>query len=152
MTRPILSFRVDAVPVAQPRQRQRVVTVGGRAMAMNYTPTKDKVNVYKAALQAAACQAMSNSGRALKIDQPLRVDLCFLLPRPKKLLTLKLANQLIPYSRKPDVDNFIKSTLDALNGIIWVDDSQVVEIGARKFYAPQDVGVGVTIEIWEVNQ
>ena len=152
MTQPILFFRVDAVPVAQPRQRQRVVTVGGRAMAMNYTPTKDKVNVYKAALQAAACGAMKASGRVLKIDRPLRVDLCFMLPRPKKLLTPKLANKLIPYSRKPDIDNFIKSTLDALNGIVWVDDSQVVGIGARKWYAPQDIVVGVAIEIREVEQ
>lgn len=152
MTQPILYFRVEAVPVAQPRQRQRVAMVGGRAMAMNYTPARDKVNVYKAALQAAACQAMNASGRILKIDQPLHVDLCFMLPRPKKLLTAKLANKLIPYDRKPDIDNFIKSTLDALNGIIWVDDSQVVEIGARKWYAPQDIGVGVTIEIWEVCQ
>lgn len=152
MTQPILSFRVDAVPVAQPRQRQRVVTVGGRAMAMNYTPTKDKVNVYKAALQSAACKAMNDSGRVLKIDQPLLVDLCFMLPRPKKLLTMKLANVMIPYTRKPDIDNFIKSTLDAMNGIVWVDDSQVVDIRARKFYAPQNVGVGVAIEIWEVWQ
>lgn len=152
MSQSILSFRVDAVPVAQPRQRQRVAMVGGRTMAMNYTPTKDKVNVYKAALQAAACGAMNASGRVLKIDQPLRVDLCFMLPRPKKLLTAKLANKLIPYTRKPDIDNFIKSTLDALNGIVWVDDSQVIEISARKFYAPQNVGVGVTIEIWEVER
>lgn len=146
----ILAFQVDAVPVAQPRQRQRVAMIGGRPRAMNYLPTKDRVNVYKAALQAAACKAMNESGRVLKIDQPLSVELCFRLPRPKKFLTLKLANKLIPYDRKPDIDNFIKSTLDALNGIVWVDDSQVVEIGARKWYAPQNVGIGVTIEISEV--
>ncbi|MBR0288954.1 MAG: RusA family crossover junction endodeoxyribonuclease [Selenomonadaceae bacterium] len=33
-----------------------------------------------------------------------------------------------------DVDNFLKAVLDALNGICYVDDSQVVDAHARKFF------------------
>lgn len=36
---------------------------------------------------------------------------------------------------KPDTDNYIKSTLDALNGILWRDDTQIVDLTAHKFYS-----------------
>ncbi len=35
---------------------------------------------------------------------------------------------------RPDTDNLIKSVSDSLNGIMWKDDSQIVEIYARKLY------------------
>lgn len=36
---------------------------------------------------------------------------------------------------KPDLDNCCKLLMDALNGIAWRDDSQVVRLTARKRYA-----------------
>ena len=36
---------------------------------------------------------------------------------------------------KPDLDNYIKSTLDALNGVIWTDDATIVELNTSKWYA-----------------
>lgn len=38
-----------------------------------------------------------------------------------------------PDTFKPDVDNIAKNVLDALNGIAWGDDSQVVELIVRKY-------------------
>jgi Holliday junction resolvase RusA-like endonuclease len=37
---------------------------------------------------------------------------------------------------RPDIDNCVKLVSDALNGVAWVDDAQVVEVHARKFYGP----------------
>lgn len=36
---------------------------------------------------------------------------------------------------KPDLDNIIKLIGDALNGIVWIDDSQICEIHIRRKYA-----------------
>ena len=46
--------------------------------------------------------------------------------------------------KKPDVDNVAKIILDALNGIAYRDDKQVVELYVKKSYAGES-GVGVTI-------
>ncbi|MCY3414659.1 MAG: RusA family crossover junction endodeoxyribonuclease [Candidatus Heimdallarchaeota archaeon] len=35
----------------------------------------------------------------------------------------------------PDLDNYVKLTLDALNGILWADDRFIVEIHSAKFYS-----------------
>jgi len=35
---------------------------------------------------------------------------------------------------KPDVDNLVKLTMDALTGIAWDDDTQVVSVHAHKMY------------------
>lgn len=38
---------------------------------------------------------------------------------------------------KPDTDNYVKSVLDACNGILFKDDSQIVDLYASKFYSEQ---------------
>lgn len=45
---------------------------------------------------------------------------------------------------KPDTDNYTKSILDACNGIIYKDDSQIVNLYAEKHYS-DDPRVEVTI-------
>ena len=41
-----------------------------------------------------------------------------------------------PYDKKRDLDNMIKFALDAGNGILYHDDSQIVHIIALKVYGP----------------
>lgn len=46
-----------------------------------------------------------------------------------------LQNETMRPVAKPDVDNYAKGIKDACTGIIWKDDSQVVELLVRKFYS-----------------
>ncbi len=52
----------------------------------------------------------------------------------KQLKADKLAHRVRP-TVKPDVDNLAKGIKDALTGMIWRDDAQVVSLTVRKFYA-----------------
>ena len=40
-------------------------------------------------------------------------------------------------TKKPDFDNVTKAVCDALNGVAYDDDSQIVDAMARKFYSEQ---------------
>ena len=54
-------------------------------------------------------------------------------------------NQLLP-TKKPDADNIAKVVMDALNGVAWKDDAQVVYLRVMKFYAPDEPYIHVILE------
>ena len=64
----------------------------------------------------------------------------FYMDRPKNHYgTGKNADKLKPsapvwHIARPDIDNFIKFIMDALNGTYWRDDSQICLISAKKIY------------------
>lgn len=128
---PNLTLTVPGVPTAQPRQRHRVVTAGGRTFASNYTPTRNPVNAFKAAI-ALACQAQYH-GQLLEC--PVAVSMQFNFPRPQRLLKKSSPFDVIQHASRPDVENVAKAVLDALTGVLWVNDSQVWSLDCRKFYA-----------------
>lgn len=116
---PQIQFTVPCVPVAQPRQRHRVVHAGGRSFASNYTPAKDPVNAFKSACQLAASQAYAGA----PLDCPLAMDLVFVFPRGKQ--PKRVGSGRLPHTVKPDRDNLAKSLQDALNGLVYRDDSLI---------------------------
>jgi len=70
---------------------------------------------------------------------PLCLALTFNLPAPKAM------KRIGPAVKRPDLDNLIKGTQDALSDF-WEDDSQIVRLFAQKFYAEnQNVSIFVTI-------
>lgn len=52
------------------------------------------------------------------------------------------------YPRRGDLDNKFKGVLDALEGIAYTNDSQVVELRARRQDAAAAADAGVSIMIW----
>lgn len=55
-----------------------------------------------------------------------------------------LDGKILP-AKKPDIDNVVKAVLDALNGVAYRDDTQVVELHVRKSYSEKP-RVEVSIE------
>jgi Holliday junction resolvase RusA-like endonuclease len=74
------------------------------------------------------------------LEGPIKVNCDFIFPRPKShYRTGKYAGQLKPnaptwHCCKPDRDNLDKFVLDALQGVFFRDDAQVVTGEIRKFY------------------
>ena len=141
-----LQFTVYAVPVAQPRQRHRIVNMrAGKSFVHNYTPAKDPVNAYKYELKQKAKVYMDG---APLLEGPLRLSLDVYLPRPKKYNSKKYPDGAIWHQGRKDLDNLAKSVMDALTQIVWHDDGQVCWADVAKRYHERDGAPRVQIEIW----
>lgn len=117
-----IAFTVPAVPIAQPRPRATIRKFGdGKLSARVYNKETHPVAAFKATCRLAASKA--HQGPPLK--GPLVVRLVFVMPRPKAMLWKKKPMPAVEHTVKPDVDNLTKALFDALNGVAWVDDSQV---------------------------
>ena len=66
----------------------------------------------------------------LEYERAIRSYVAIQYQRPKKAPEHKTG--------RPDLDNLIKGVMDALNGILWLDDAQVVRIHAGKEYGDTD--------------
>jgi Holliday junction resolvase RusA-like endonuclease len=82
----------------------------------------------------------------------VRMELTFLLPRPKKHFrtngSLHPKAPRFPTGRRYDVDKLERCVLDALTGVMYSDDGQVVENRVRKLYAEGSrIGVLIHIEL-----
>ena len=122
----MISFTVDAVPVAQPRQRHSIV--GG--FVRNYTPEKSPVNVFKSMVQVRFAEAYQGP----PLEGPLLVELQFVMPRPKYLIWKTKPMERLPCAARPDIDNLVKSVFDSLKSKAWIDDAQVSKLIAAKCY------------------
>ena len=105
--------------------------------------TDERTRSYESQLRYAAQQQMAG---APPTAQPLIVIIEARVPIPASFSRLKTlaarAGHIRPTTR-PDCNNYSK-TLDALNGVVWVDDKQIVEETVRKVYA---AAPGLTIVI-----
>ena len=75
---------------------------------------------------------------APKYDSAVAVHVECYVPIPKSDSKAKRADKIsgqTPCTAKPDIDNVVKSVLDALNGVAWEDDKQVNSIWAIKMYS-----------------
>lgn len=52
-------------------------------------------------------------------------------------------------SVRPDIDNYAKAVLDSMNGIVFKDDCQVVQLVLSKHY-DESFGIDVTVEAVEI--
>lgn len=53
---------------------------------------------------------------------------------------------------KPDIDNVLKAVLDALNGVAYKDDSQVVEVRVVKHDRTRKQGDSIRFEVEPVPE
>jgi len=70
----------------------------------------------------------------------LKIGFVFHIKRPKNhFRTGKYANELkktapVYHIKRPDVDNYVKFYMDCMNKLVYLDDSQVIELRATKEY------------------
>jgi len=125
-----LSFRVAAVPKPQGSKRGFVVKGkdGGRPRAIVVDSAKEPLRSFRDAVRAEAVA----QGVEMFVG-PVSVALAFSMPKPK---VAERGPRRWPIGKNVgDIDKLARACLDALTDAgIWHDDSQVVELIARKDY------------------
>ena len=129
MLKPITSFQVLGAPVG--KGRPKFARRGNFVQA--YTPTKTKD--YEALVQEAATKAMRGK---FAFDGAVQINFGIFIEPPKSWSKKKRAdalNGVIYPTTKPDWDNIVKGVQDACNGIVFVDDKQIINSSMTKRYA-----------------
>ena len=139
-----LCFVFYGEPVAQ--GRPRFTTGCGYARA--YDPEKSRK--YKEQIKREAVEQMA--GRPpLEGALVMRVRIYRSMPSAFSRKKVELAeNGLLRPTTRPDMDNYLKGVKDALNGVCWKDDSQIVAYAEPfgKYYGKYP---RVELEVWEVE-
>lgn len=134
----VIAFVVHGRPM--PAGSKRAFFRGGRALIVD---ANKKSRPWKDQVAQVAGETMA--GREL-LRGPLHVTLHFYVRRPKAHLSargqIKESAPRFP-TTKPDVLKLARGVEDAMSGVVYADDSQIVFESLRKSYGPERVEVEV---------
>lgn len=117
-----IEFTIPGVPTAWARAGTR-----GR---IHFTPGKQRRAM--SVVQVLASDAM---GDRPPLSGPLAMTVTACWPWPKSMSQRKRSAVGANYrTARPDADNVAKLIADALNGIVFTDDAQVVDLRVKKLF------------------
>ena len=122
-------IEVHGTPV--PQGSKTAFVRGGHAVVTEGKgPGRENHAAWRQAV-ATAARDWQDQHRQPLFDEPLSVRLTFRLHRPKSVSVTRR-----PYPAvKPDLDKLERAVLDALTGVVLVDDALVVDLHSIKRYA-----------------
>lgn len=141
-----------------PKGSGRAMLVGGKAQ---HVPSGSSVNaraikLWDSAVREAAALAVGQVDAPPFVDRPLRLTMTCRMRRPAGHWGRgRNAGQLRPNApawptAKPDLGKLLRTTEDAMTGIVFDDDSRIVECFLRKCYAqPGAEGARIVVEAVE---
>jgi Holliday junction resolvase RusA-like endonuclease len=145
----VIEFFVPGVPQPGGSKRAFYVKKIGRAVITDDNP---KAKGWKELVSAAAYEA---HGKA-PLSGPLALEVIFRLTRPKGHFGSgknadKVKAGAPPFPAvKPDCTKLLRSTEDALTGLLWNDDAQIVKQTVSKEYT--DAAPGALVRVMSYPQ
>lgn len=124
-----------------PQGRPRAYVRGKHASVYEDAKSKDWKHVIAVHARAWLLGNDIKEGDWKLIDTAIKLEITFKLLRPKSVSAKKRPEPIT----RPDLDNLVKAVKDALSGVLWRDDSQVIELEAKKIYNNPP---GVDITVW----
>ena len=128
--------RIYGLPVAQGRPRAAKLPSGQIRV---YDPQKSRD--WKRTVMA---QALAVKPERL-LAGALEGELDFYLPRPQSA-----PKRIVYPAKRPDIDNLLKACFDALRGLAFSDDAQIVSLRVAKHYATENAAPGVYVRLDEL--
>jgi Holliday junction resolvase RusA-like endonuclease len=136
------AIRFTVPGIAQPKGSSRIVPRGGvRGGRPILTAANRKTAPWQRSIAWMALEAMRKRGPMVG---PIAISVRFYLERP--------ATQQPPRARpdvKPDLDKLTRAACDALTGVVYADDCQVIVLNAWKYYGTP---ARAEFSIWEVTE
>ena len=134
----VVTFTVDGDPV--PKGRPRFARRGQFVQ----TYTDSKTLEYETRVATLARLAIGSS-EPLKGHLSVYLYLRYAVPASYSKKRTEACLNGLEYPKKVDLDNCYKSITDAMNGIVYADDSQIVEAHILKCYSLEP-GANVMIQ------
>lgn len=131
----------------KPQGKARAQTVRNKYTGKVHSYTPEKTASYEDLIRWSYREA----GGVYYGDKELQVDIQAFYPIPKSFSKVKhkqAVEGIIKPRTKPDLDNVLKVVLDALNGVAFLDDKQIVRMSAKKQYGESPC---IKITIQEAN-
>lgn len=124
---------INKEPIACPRPR---VSKFGVYYPKKYQDYKDYLKYYLTLLNLNKFE-----------DKPLYLNIVFNIQIPNSLSKKKKLELNGTYViKKPDLDNYLKSVMDAMNSIVYKDDSQISSISIIKKYVIDNANTEIEID------
>ena len=115
-----------------PLRRQFPFTVGSfRDLLRSVAITSDNAKVKAWQKDIARAATLALGAVTMELTGACALEVIFYLPRPQS----HRKGDTTPHVVRPDVDKLCRAVADALTGIVWRDDSQIIDLMARKRYA-----------------
>lgn len=86
-------------------------------------------------------------GRIAPFSGPLSLNICIHWPTPQSISPVqrrRISERELP-TKRPDLDNIVKLYLDAMQGLVFEDDSQIVGLYCTQRYTPTPGYVDVEV-------
>ena len=132
-----VAFTLYINPVAKARPR---VTWDGSGKAHGFTPGKTRDA--EADIKRQIIDSLDLSKQSFDAGVPLKLEATFYRARPRRLAE----SVVMPVSR-PDTDNLLKLLTDAMQGLIYPDDSQITSVETKKRYGePPRIEVRLSVD------
>ena len=127
-----INFTIRGTPVPKARPRAAVVGTDEDRHAVIYTPKNT------AQFELYVKQIANENAPPKLLSGPLEMTLDFYLQRPQSLPV-----NVNYMTKRPDADNLAKSVMDALEGVIYEHDAQVVVLHIVKQYGTPGVDIKI---------
>lgn len=132
----MIRFSVIGTPVTQGSAKAINHKSTGRAVLIQ--ENREDLRAWRSAIRRAAETVAG--GQKAPAQTPVWVSATFLLQRPASVKRFRP-------SVKPDLDKLARASLDALSGVLFEDDGQVVSLKVSKQYAIDGRPPGAVFEV-----
>ena len=142
----MLKFTVPGEPYGQPRPR--FSAVNGKVHTYNTDESRNYKTQVKLIAQTAAREQGWTFAETEGIGMKVYAYMSIPKSETKKFHAAAVASDIRP-TKKPDVDNIFKAVSDALNGVLYHDDRQILLSRVEKYYSDEP---RVEVEVFIVRK